>query len=519
MDDDPTTEKKPLLTQLRGALLLAFAIATLFVLFPLGLGADYLNHLARAYIETAFDGSEALQSFYEIDYKFVPDFTIELFVPRLEPVLGVYGAGALVAAVAAILAPLGGIALSRTLHGGAGGWAALLGFVTVFNRNLEFGFINFLFALGLSLFVFALWVRLDPGWRRTGIIAVAGVIVVANHILGFLFLGYIALLWEVSKFRRGERGDWRQFLFGLTIRDGLAFLPGLALIAYAFVIAEDVSTWSGGVAMFGQRMEALMSGFSFFYSPLASLSAAALLVAIILGLYLGLRRDWITVHPDMAFVCIGVLALVIIMPAHLAGIWGLHLRYGGALLILAAASIRITEKSCAPIAATGFAFIGALLALNGALNLGRINSTLGDLRDVFAGLPEGARVLSATEPEVGFEIGVHGASLAVIEADGYVPNLFTNISAVGVTDKMRALHMPQGKPLLVETLSAHRLTPLPAPENGRWSEAYYYSWPDNYSHLIFFRTGEDAQADLPGLKEIASGPDFVLYEILEDVGL
>ena len=501
------------LTVWRAAALLAVAVVLLFLIFPLGVGADYTNHLARAYIATAIDGSQALQRYYEIDYRFVPNFSIEMIVPRLAGLFGLYGAGAVMVALSVILAPLAGVALSRTLNGTAGACLPLLGFAALFNRNLEFGFINFLFGLGLALFCFCLWVRLEPGWKRSAIIAPAAAFVAANHILGFLFLGYIALLWEGSKFAFGERGKLKQFIPTLIIRDGAAFIPGLALIAYGFFIADDVSTYTGDMGQWTQRMTALTAGLGFFNSPLAVTAGTLAFAAFSGGLYLGLRHGVLGIHRDLAVVAAGVFILVLIMPVHLAGIWALHFRYGGAALILLAAALRVKNKRVAGKAAYVYAGILVLLAVNGASHVMRIDQSQQEIRHAMGALPKGAKVISATSPDVGFEIGVHGASLAVIEADAYIPNLFTNISAVKVKPEMAALHFPQGKPHLVETLNAHAQTPLAPAANGRWSKTYYFGWPDHFTHLLYMRTPGEPGATLTGVTEIASGRDFVLYEI------
>ena len=492
---------------------MAFACAVLFIAFPLGVGADYPNHLARAYIETAIGASDALQRYYEIDYHFVPNFSVEMIVPQLAPVFGLYGAGALLVAVSVVLAPLGGVALSRTLNGGAGAWLPLLGFAAVFNRNLEFGFINFLFGLGLALLCFCLWARMAPGWKRSAILAPLAAFVAANHILGFLFLGYIALLWEGSKFAFGERGRLTQFLPMLIIRDGAAFLPGVALIAYGFFIADDVSTYTGDMGMWTQRMTALTAGIGFFNSTLSVIAGTTAFAAFLGGLYLGLRKGVLEIQRDLAVVAIGVFVLVAIMPVHLSGIWALHFRYGGAGLIILAAALRFRSPQGAPKAAILYAGVLALLAVNGASHVMRIDQSQQEIRHAMAALPDGARLISATAPDVGFEIGVHASSFAVIEADAYIPNLFTNISAVAVRPEMTALHFPQGKPQLVETLRTHRSTPLAPAENGRWSERYYHSWPAHFTHLLYTRAPGQPGADLDGLTEIASGKDFVLYQI------
>lgn len=500
------------LTQARAALALALLIGALFLVYPLGVGADYPNHLARAYINANLAATPALQQFYSLSYSFVPNATIELIVPRLAPVFGIYGAGAMIVALAAILAPLAGVLISRILNGPDGGWLALLGFATVFNRSLESGFVNFLFGLGFALFGFAIWIGMAPGWRRTLAMAPFAAFVAVNHILGFLFLGYIALLWEGAKFAYGERGRLGPFIAILTIRDGLAFLPGVALITYAFVIADDVSTYQGTMHIFTQRLVAITSGVGFYATPASVLNGALFVMIVPLGLYFGLRKGVVRIHREMAVVCIGVAVLVAFMPSHLAGIWGLHLRYGGALLILLAASLKFTGAGRAPAAGVAFGLFAVLLLYNGVTSLHRANAAHQEIRGALAGLEKGAKLLPSVSPEVGFEIGVHAVSLGVIEAHAYAPNLFTNISAVSVKPEFRPLHFPQGKPLLPETLAAHADTDLPPAENGRWSRTFFHGWPDHFTHVLYVRMPGDPEPAIPYARKVSAGRSFVLYE-------
>ena len=336
-----------------------------------------------------------------------------------------------------------------------------------------------------------------------------------NHILGFLFLGYIVLLWEGAGFAFSKNKSIRTFAIEFFTKLAAAFLPGLLLIGYAFVIAEDVSTFSGDIDMFSQRFFAVLSGLSFFNSPLSALSAMAAFAVVILALYFGLKNRVILIHREMGVVCLGVFILVLIMPTLVAGIWGLHLRYGGALLILVAASVYFPDKTRMRMGALVFGAVGALLLVNGVGHLSRVNSALQEIRAGLGILPKGAKVISAISPDIGFAIGVHAVSLAAIEADGYVPNLFTNISAVGVKPPYRAHHFPQGKPQPVEVLRAVARKALPPAENGRWSETYYYGWPAHFTHLLYVRTPSEPGADFPGMHMVASGPDYVLYEITQ----
>ena len=53
----------------------------LVVLWPLGLTSDYLNHLARNYIEAQIWFDAVLQQHYAISFDVIPDLTMDMIVP------------------------------------------------------------------------------------------------------------------------------------------------------------------------------------------------------------------------------------------------------------------------------------------------------------------------------------------------------------------------------------------------------------------------------------------------------
>ena len=116
-----------------------------------------------------------------------------MIVPWLSYGTGIYAAGALMMWAAFVMPPLAGLLIAQTLHGRVS-WVALLGFLAMFNQNMQWGFVNFAVSTGLALIGFALWIRtvptaphldLRPLRRRPG----------ALPCLGFLLFGYLVLLW------------------------------------------------------------------------------------------------------------------------------------------------------------------------------------------------------------------------------------------------------------------------------------------------------------------------------------
>ena len=500
-----------LLTPARAAMLLIAVCAVIVSVWPLGLTSDYLNHLARNHIEARIWFDPVLQQFYGLSFDVIPDLTMDMLVPWLSHLTGIYAAGALAVWLAFILPPLAGLLIARNIHGHIT-WCSLAGFLVVFNANMQWGFVNFVASTGLALLGFAFWMRMDVRWIRSAVFAPFGIFLAFNHALGFLLFGYLILLWELASFIQGGRGTRWQFILQLTSKDAVAMIPGLAVLALATGGAQQLT--HVGVTDFNliQKVAALWSGTSFFNPLIGRLVTIAFIVAI----FMGFRRGVLRIEPRMAFVCIGTLVLVLAMPTSIFGIWGLHFRYPAVLIVLVAASVRLVpgmaDRNIKTIAAIASVLMIAAFA-NGAYQLAKTDARTRELGAVVGQLPVGARVLPARHETADMAFALHSAALAVIERSAFVPNLFTNTSPVDVQPSIRALHMPQAWPLLDEQLEFAAELELPDAANGHWSTRYFYGWPDHWDYMIYFRSAPDQRLVRDELCPIAEKPGVVLYGI------
>lgn len=494
---------------------ISLVIAALIFAFPLGVGGDYVNHLARTYIEGWIGSSEDLARYYDVAYGFIPDLTMDLTVPWLSHAVGIYWAGALIIALAVLSGPLAGVWLSRRLHGAAAGWLPLVGFATIFNLNFEFGFINFIASTGLALAAFTAWTLAAPDWRRSLLFAPAGLFLVANHALAFLLLGYLVLLWEIASFLEKERGGARAFLVGLATRDAIAFLPGLAFLAVSVFGASDLEIAAAASSAPWRAWDVVsLSPFRYFRDANSVTTASVSALFLYGGLVFGLGSGALRIDRRMAVVCGGLGLLVFSFPEHALGISCLNFRYPPSLTILLAASVRFApgvEKAAAAAMGVGAAVLFAQI-YNGATNMHRVNAAASEVRAGLAVLPAGARVLPVADPAADKRIAHYIPALSVIEADAYVPSLFTFTSPVDVAPAMRELHMPSGI-LTEEELIDGADKALPPSENGYWSKSYYYGWPDHFTHVLYMRAPGGAGLDSEWLCPLRAGPDFVLYRV------
>ncbi len=494
--------------------LLIVLAALIVAVWPLGLSNDYLNHLARNHIEARIWFDADLQRYYDLSFSVIPDLTMDMIVPLLSHSIGIYGAGAVMIWVALVAAPVAGLLIARNLHGRVT-WCALLGFLAVFNENMQLGLVNFSASTGLALLGFALWMNARHDWRRTLVFAPFGAFLALNHALGFLLFGYLVLLWEIGCFARGERGAIRVFLRQLLSKDAVAMAPGLVLLLLSTVHASELPVVVVPDNHLLAKLAGLWAGSAFFNPALASLVAVALASAV----FLGLRRGLLSIDPRMVPVCLGMLLLIVLIPVSLFGIWGLHFRYSGVLVILAAASLRVSPDAGHRIARPAMQAAAALVCAvfaNGAWQMAENDRQSRALRTVLAAVEPGSRVLPARHAEADLAFAGHSVAMAVIEKSAYVPNLFTNTSPVDVRPEMKALHMPQSWPVLRQELEGARRNGLPTPENGHWSSSFFYAWPKNWDYVLYFRAAANQSLDIAGLCPVAEAENLVLYDVVEN---
>ncbi len=490
---------------------LVVLIALFVVLWPLGLGRDYLNHLARTHIQAELGADLVLQQYYAISFDFIPDLMMDMIIPWLSQLIGIYAAGGVTIWLAFVLPPLAGMALAKSLHGRVT-WMSLLGFLTVFNGNMDWGFVNFAAASGLALFAFVLWQRMLPGWRRTLLFAPIGLFLVVNHALAFLAFGFLALAWEVISFAFKERGSLIRFARQCLWVDLPAMMPALVFLVLSIQGAADLPATMDPLYSPMLKTQALFAATQFGHVA-AGLTAAAVLICFF---WAAIRQKWLVFADKTEWLCMAFLALLVVMPTAIFGIWGLHLRYTGLLVILAAACAVPSAgfpRKAQTASLAGFAAIGAIGFANGALQMAETNALNETLKNVLSAMPRGAKLLTVySESEIETAFTAHAGSLAVIERSSYVPNLFTNTSLVDVTPAMVDLHMPQAKTPIASELAGLATRPPRASRNGYWSPDFAASWSTRWDYLLFFKAPEDHGLEGFEICKVSATPEIILYQ-------
>ena len=185
------------------------AIALLPVLmFPvIGMG-DYLNHLARMHILLAIAKSPELQNHYQVHWAPIPYLAMDMIVPVLGSIFPLAVAGRIYLGACVLMPAFSASVLYRVLFGR---WSMIpvAGLLIGWNTVLSLGFLNFVFASGCAVLLFAAWIAAAGRnrWLRAALFCIPATLLYLGH--AFAFLGYCVAVagFEFSRAARHSIGS------------------------------------------------------------------------------------------------------------------------------------------------------------------------------------------------------------------------------------------------------------------------------------------------------------------------
>lgn len=194
--------------------------------------SDYPNHLSRMHIIAHINQSQYLKEYYQIQWNIIPNLGIDLFVPFLVKILGADLAGKITIGLTFFLITSGVFALNFSLFKKLS-YFPFLSFIVLYNTAFSFGFINFLFMLGIGLWSIATWISLrdKPLKLRFFIGSIISTILFIGHayavgVYALVVIGYES--YHLFDRRKKVSFDSRSIFSISTVVFG-QFLPPLAL--------------------------------------------------------------------------------------------------------------------------------------------------------------------------------------------------------------------------------------------------------------------------------------------------
>jgi hypothetical protein len=470
---------------------------------------DYPNHLARYWLIAGGLRDPVLWPFYRIDWSnAVTNVGVDRLVALLAPLASGLILGHIAVVAAALLPPLGVLALSYATTRRFTPWQALFP-VAAWSTTFLMGFINFQIGLGLAL----LFASIDPIVQpRLGKAAVLiriplGLILATNHLFG---LGFYAVLLAGLGLGPEPLVPWRwREIGGRLMRAATAGFSCLFPLVILFTHRHALPGAQPPLRDIDHAIQYnVMPGkLATLFSPLASYNLAQeiVLALALIALFTWLnRRRALTAHSGLMLACAGLVALSILAPSRAAGASWIDRRFPIMALfcVLAALQLRpnLTRRFSLAVGAAALA-LACLQSAWVGWNWRAMNRDMNAVRQVLASVPPGATILPLQhDPSLSikwrapagrymFAVGDatfrHFDAIAVPLRRAFVPNLF---SARGL-QPLRVLGDWDG---VVEhnggdLASVSALTRAPLPDEA----SYVPGWRDRFDYVLVLN------ADIP----------------------
>ena len=482
------------------ALLLVAALPVLWVELPPLF--DYPNHLARMDLLVRLDGSHNLQRYYEVRWRAIPNLGMDLAVPALARILPLAWACKAFVLATLVLVAAGSGLVHRAATGRWSLWPLFV-FLFLYSRVLLWGFLNYLFGVGLALVAFALWIVLSERNARVRL-AVSAVLALAlffAHLMACVVYGVLVVGYEVGVLWRSRPWPWGSAIRRLAIV-GVPFLAPLALLLFA---GEGAGIGSIHFGRLDRKLDLLFSVFDN-YDRVFDIACFVLLV-VCAGL--AYAKRYLVIVPALRLPIVLLALVYIAAPAQLMTASAVDHRLP---MVIAAA---LAAGTSAPALTGRRVHLAALAGL--ALFLARMASVwvhweqadavYARLLPILDQVPKGGRLAVGYSSEAIGSTAIpttHLPTLAIVRRDAFVPTLFAF----------------RGQQPVALTPEAERLASL-APPNAVW-RALMGEGPDRiaavpglreFDAVLLLDRRPFAMKPAPGLVPLAIEPDFALYRI------
>jgi hypothetical protein len=390
---------------------------------------DYPNHLARMHLIVA-GGNQ----FYAVHWAPLPDLAEDLVVPALAHLMPVDLAAKVFLVIIFALLAGGTLCLNRVATG-RWQWWGLLGFALIYDRILLWGFLNYLFGLGVAICGLALWLSLED---RPGIRAVTAPVIALlcffSHIAALGIYGLTIFAVELAPALSLLRaGRYRALAWRVILAGAQFVLPAVLLLFF-----QPAS--QGGPVNFThiwRKADLLFSVLDNYNRPFDAACFAAFL--IFLGA-LAWRRQ-LVVSPRLGAAILILLAVYVLLPSQVFSGSGVDRRLPVAIfLVLIGASIPALSPRAARIAGAAIAVV--FIARMAVIERVWLEANQRYTADIAAidRLPEGAKLAVAYPPRDVNAAPIpelHVSTLAAARRGAFVPSVFTYAS-----QQPLALHRP-----------------------------------------------------------------------------
>jgi hypothetical protein len=479
---------------------------------PLPPLSDYVNHLARMQVIATLSKNPQLARFYEINWQVIPNLTMDLVVPLLGRIMGVYLAGQVFIVAMFALIISGVLALNRAL---IGRWSTLPLFAIPLLYNYVFlvGLMNYIFGIGVALWALAGWIAVrEQAWPFRLALSTAFVVALffchlsALGIYGIGILSFeILRLWE----RRFEPWPGRIFEF---VGAGLPFFA-VAPLLYSSPTMHLISNIS-----WEQRGK--IDGLMFVISDYSDIAAFLLLIVMVASAVWAIRHHALKFHSFIWPLLVIGSAVYLALPRLMFDTYMADQRVpiGVVFMLFACGDLELRRRLVRRAFMIVLIVLIAVRLIEIDYNWSQLSDSTSEFRSSVRRIAPGSKVFVAYADRSTFgddvrDLGlVHAACIATIERSALVTTLFTvdGKQVVHVRPEFRNYaDIKDGVPPSMSQLIVAADRPLP------WMPSFWLNWT-NFDYLYLLFTEDEAPNPDPArLKLVADGDRFQLYRIFK----
>lgn len=474
---------------------------------------DYVNHLARMHVIASVGSDPDLARFYEINWQIVPNLMMDLIVPTLARVMGIYKAGQAFTLIAFALILSGTFALNRALFGR---WSLvpLAAAPLLYNYLFLIGVMNYMFGIGLALWATAAWIALrERAWPwRMAVSAAFAIALFFCHLFALGVYGLALLAIELGRLwnRRGEPLLPRLVDFCAT---GAPFVPVLPMLLAS-------PTWG----LSGQNSWdsiGKLDGLKYIVEVYSDTVAFMLIGAVAVGIVWSLRHRLLRFHPvGLMLLAVGG-AVYMALPRMMFATYMADQRLPIALAFLLIACLDVEMRH--RLVRRGFLALLLILLLVRVTEVdvhwASLSSNTLEFRDSLKRIKRGSTVLvvyaNAASGDDVRDLGlVHAPCLAMIERAALVTTAFTveGKQVMQVRDRYRdRVDTRDGDPPTLAQIL------LAAEKHLDDKAIYWHGWESNFDYVyVLFTEDEAANPSPERLKLVDDGARFQLYKVVKD---
>ncbi len=496
-----------------------FLVCTLLISIPIWTHplppvSDYINHLARMHVIATIHKNPLLANFYEIDWKIIPNLTMDLVVPVLARWVNIYLAGQIFMVVMFAVIISGTLALNRVL---IGRWSLfpLVAFPLLYNYVFLVGLMNYLFGIGLALWALAAWVVLrEKLWPLRLLVSICFVVsLFFCHLSSLGVYGVGILSFELMRL-------WQQRAQAWPLRLADFVVSGLPFLAAAPLLYQSPTLQLASAIYWEQQGK--IDGLFYVVSNYSDVVAIAMLSVALVASVWAVRHRVLRFHP-LVYALLAVGAVVYLaLPRIMFETYMADQRVpiGIAFMLVACGDLELRRR----LVRRGF--IAVLVVLIGVrmieidLNWSGLSDTTSEFRASVRRIQRGSTVFVAYADRSSGgddvrDLGlVHAACIAMIERSSLVTTAFTVVGK-------QVLHVRPGYRSYVDTKdgtppSMSQLLVAAQYDNPIADMPEYWRNWTKFDYLyVLFTEDEAPNPDPSRLRLVVEGDRFQLYRIVK----